>query len=438
LNFHSRALRGLRNGGVPGLGFRVDPSNKSILQVNEDESTYIREIFNLYLNEGSLYKTAAELRQKRIPCRAGFGASDGKSDTIWNSQVLSSVLRNFAYAGLREVNKTNKHRPQDELLAHEKYQVVKAAWPAIIDETTFFLVQKMLDENSRLERSRLAKAKRRHFIATGVANCSECGRPLVGSTGHGRVGNVRYYVHRPIEGRPVTCSVKRYRADTVEEAITNHLLHVVHREGYLEGVGATLEEIWQANQSWVGNQRRDLEKAISQADAGIKRLVRLQMQTEDLALNKVYSEQIKELNGQRQADLDQLEKIKLDSEDAPSATVVRENVQANLKMFQKAWSKASPALQKKLIRAVISRLSLRPDGIDIHYHSDRAPELSVHSEPAAGLTDDLSVGLGAPANVISFSEKRRTNPPSLPSGDRSQNAKISGWYILGIGCGGRI
>ncbi len=185
LNFHSRALRGLRNGGAAALGFRVDPTNKSLLQANPDEADYIETIFNTYATEGSLYKAAAKLRELRIPCRAGLSAEQTKSDTIWNSQILANLLRNHAYAGLREVNKGNKTKNQEELTPHEKYQVVKAAWPAIISETIFFLVQAILDENGRMERSRLERAERRHFTATGICSCSECGRPLVGSTGHG-------------------------------------------------------------------------------------------------------------------------------------------------------------------------------------------------------------------------------------------------------------
>ncbi len=43
----------------------------------------------------------------------------------------------------------------------------------------------MLSDNAKNERLRLKNAKARTFLFTGLASCGECGRPLVGSTGHG-------------------------------------------------------------------------------------------------------------------------------------------------------------------------------------------------------------------------------------------------------------
>src|ERR1019366_3717697 len=44
LNFHSRALRGLRNGGAAVIGFYVDSTNKSILKVNVKEVAFVNTI----------------------------------------------------------------------------------------------------------------------------------------------------------------------------------------------------------------------------------------------------------------------------------------------------------------------------------------------------------------------------------------------------------
>src|SRR5690606_13671598 len=48
MNFHARALRGLRNGGPPILGYDKDPSNPSSLKVNDKEANDIREIFSMF------------------------------------------------------------------------------------------------------------------------------------------------------------------------------------------------------------------------------------------------------------------------------------------------------------------------------------------------------------------------------------------------------
>ena len=255
---------------------------------------------------------------------------------------------------------------------------------------------------------------------------------------HGRVSDVRYYIHRPIEGRPVTCTVKRYRADVVEDAVANHLLNVVQREGYLDGIGKTLKDLYDSGHEAAIAQKRELERKVTQSDLEIKRLVKLQIKTDDDDLGEIYSEQLKELKNQRQADALQLDELKRNLEDVLSADAIRRNIEANLKLFQKAWAKSTPSLQKKLLRSVIHRLALRPDGIDIYYHSDRAQEVTVHSSQAPGSTGEQPVDLVVPANVINFPEKRRRNPSYLPPASVDHNAKVFGWYIVGIGCGGRI
>jgi site-specific DNA recombinase len=57
LNFHSRALRGLRNGGALLLGYKGDPENKSRMLVDEVEAENVRKLFKLFLDNGTVGKT---------------------------------------------------------------------------------------------------------------------------------------------------------------------------------------------------------------------------------------------------------------------------------------------------------------------------------------------------------------------------------------------
>lgn len=433
LNFHSRALRGLRNGGVTPLGFKVDPENKSVLVVNEDEAGYVRQIFDLFLIEGSLYRTATKLREQQIPCGAN-GEEKANHPQSWNLQNLSNFLKNHHYAGLREVNKQNKAKRQEDLLLHERYQVVKAAWSGIVPEATFFAVQKVLEENHKLERNRLNGSAKRNFLLTGTSYCQECGRPLVGSTGHGKGGEIQYYVHRPIEGKPVTCSVKRFRADAAESAVENHLLQVVLREGYLDGLEKDLEKNFKTTRKDKIAQRVALERKVAEADQDLTRLIKLQMQTDDEDLRDLYTDQLKSMKDQRKADMEALEIAKDDEASGIDPTAFRNTVECNLRNLQRAWDKATPSLRKKLLRAVIDRLEFRHDGIDIHYHSVQAEMLAVQSNQQSKSTGSEPVDL---ASLRKSKVKQKADCAAAPSG-RGYNEKVFGWYIFKNGCGGRI
>ncbi len=180
INFHARALRGLRNGGGIVLGYDKDPTHPGKYVVNADEAAQVRRLFAIYREECSLNQTikrlvAEGIRPKARPNRKERHNMAGR----WTVSTIANVLRTQAYAGLREVNAKS-------LRFHERYQVVKASWEVIVDETEFRTVQGILDENLTRERKRLASATSRTFFLSGIFYCEECGRPLVGSSGHGR------------------------------------------------------------------------------------------------------------------------------------------------------------------------------------------------------------------------------------------------------------
>jgi site-specific DNA recombinase len=57
--------RGKWTGGVQVLGFDVHPDGGSLV-VNEDEAAIVRQIFDLYLELGSIQATAAELNRRGL------------------------------------------------------------------------------------------------------------------------------------------------------------------------------------------------------------------------------------------------------------------------------------------------------------------------------------------------------------------------------------
>ena len=186
-NFFDRACRGLRNGGSPVLGFDKDPADPSRLIINADEAQKVKRIFEIYRHECTLQKTINQLHAENIAPRVRHGRKERHNLAgRWTINSLLSVLRNQAYAGLREVNAKNKNKNQTHLKNFEKHKIVKASWHTIIPRMEFDQVQEVLDQNYKQERLRLSNAETRTFFLTGIIYCEECGRPMVGSAGHGR------------------------------------------------------------------------------------------------------------------------------------------------------------------------------------------------------------------------------------------------------------
>lgn len=442
LNFHSRAMRGLRNGGSAPLGFSIDPDNKSTFIVNDDEVPLVEKVFQTYIEERSIYATAAKLREENLPFK-------GPSESTWNTQTVKNILHNYSYIGMKEVNKGNKSKDQKELKSYQQYQIVPASWPPIIDEATFYTVQNILADNAKGERQRLKNAKSRTFLFSGLAVCGECSRAIVGSTGHGRKGGIRYYVHRPLEGKPVTCSVKRYRAEEVEEALENHLLRVINQAGYLDGVEKSIGESILSDKRTLVVQTETSAKTVKQIDKDIKGLVKLQMQTDNMELQKLYSEQLIELHEQRKIEKETLDRCENELSDLIDPKKFVADLQEGLKRLQMAWAKATPKVRKSLLKVVIDKLIFTQDEVQIFYRqiisrSGGGTFAKSHNNSKHTIVDinskRISKKMGAsnpPLNFVSGKEDLSSGFLAV-SGFPPHNAKVSGWDIGKNGCGSRI
>jgi hypothetical protein len=62
--------------------------------------------------------------------------------------------------------------------------MVKASWPAIIDQVTWDTAQESLNFALGKARTRRLGSHKRDYLLTGLLRCAECGARLMGATGH--------------------------------------------------------------------------------------------------------------------------------------------------------------------------------------------------------------------------------------------------------------
>jgi site-specific DNA recombinase len=144
INCHSRAMRGYVNGGRAVLGFARHPERKGVLIVDENEAEMVRTIFDLFLIHGTRAKTILALHEKLIFPKRTIKTNDSGNPVKWTTQTLGNVLNQAAYIGYKEVNKIYKADNQDTLKPWQKYKMVKASWPPIIEESKFWEAQRLL------------------------------------------------------------------------------------------------------------------------------------------------------------------------------------------------------------------------------------------------------------------------------------------------------
>ena len=433
LNFHARAMRGLRNGGYIPLGYDRDPNDKSRMVPNEDEAKDVRTIFETYITEWSLSRAVAKLNQIGIrPKAKKHAAYRHVHNGRWAIHSLQVVLRNKVYIGLREVNLANKDKNPEHLKPFERYQIVKASWQAIVDEVVFHQVQKILDENQILNRARLDKSESRVFLASGFISCGECGRAMVGSTGHGAKQAHRYYTHRSIPGEPVQCAIKSVRADELESAILNQLDHVLFREGYLDDVEARIDQINRPKFELHREEVLRSQTELTQVQKQIQAAFRLHADMGPDVVDDLFREELLRLKTRKSALEARIHELEASGPTTTeTADKARKTIEINLADFKRAKSGASQIILKRLMRRVIESIVLEPGRIALNYWTSNE-ERDERQTSKTKKASDYKSG----ANLIPFKNHQRTS--SLTQTNENRDDVVFCSDIVGTGRAGGI
>ena len=127
-NWMSRAKRGLWNGGSIPFGFDRNPISKGSLVPHPTESKQLKELFELFLEVGSVRQTCLALTKRGIFTKRytnKHGVEKGaKQITVMS---LQRILTNRAYIGIREIG-VSKGRT---------LELVQASWKPLIDLALF-------------------------------------------------------------------------------------------------------------------------------------------------------------------------------------------------------------------------------------------------------------------------------------------------------------
>src|SRR3989339_1193064 len=369
MNFHSRSLRGLANGGNPILGLDRDPSNPGRLIINEDEAKLIRYIFSLYLEEGSLSKTAKRLTDEKMIRKAnGRPNTRHVADGRWTVPSVQCLLQNYAYAGMREVNKGNKDEDPGTLKAWQQYQIVKASWPAIVDKEIFDQVQKLIEQARKLEWRRFDNAEKRIFFVSGFLRCGHCNRALFGQSAHGRNQVHRYYAHKTSIGEKLDCPIRRIPADEVENAIIQYLDQVILSVGHLDKVETNIEKSLGVNQSASVAKKEQVERSISKITGEIDSVFRiLSSFTDGSAGGDLVRERLQTLAVKKRDLEKELEDLVHNGSFCVDTKEVIKVIEERVLEFKRGWKKATAILQKRLLRKIFPQLFLTECGLDVYY-----------------------------------------------------------------------
>lgn len=166
-------------GGKPMYGYKMHPTEKNKIVIDEEVAPVVRRIFAMALDGMSCRKIAATLNEEGVPTPATYcGWNMGRKGPyagLWSSERISEMLQNETYLGnmvqgrtVKISYKSKKCLKQDR----ENWVVVENTHEPLIDKETFQKVRMLV--NSR----RHTRSRTYDFLLKGLIFCHECGYPM--------------------------------------------------------------------------------------------------------------------------------------------------------------------------------------------------------------------------------------------------------------------
>ena len=202
-------------GGKPVYGYKMHPTEKNKIVIDEAVAPVVRRIFGMALSGMSCRQIATRLNEEHIPTPATYAGlpvgKPGPYTGLWSSERISDMLQNETYIGnmvqgrSRKINyKTKKcirQQPKD-------WVVVEGTHEPLIDRETFDKVRRLVDSRKH------TRSRTYDFLLKGLIFCHECGYPLAVLNRKNAAGEdvLRAAFLMGVKAHPVCC---RSRADAL-------------------------------------------------------------------------------------------------------------------------------------------------------------------------------------------------------------------------------
>ena len=258
-------------GGKPVYGYKMHPTEKNKIVIDEEVAPIVRRIFALALSGMSCRNIATLLNQEGVPTPATYAnlpvVRPGPYTGLWSSERISDMLQNETYIGNMVQGRSVKISYKSKKCLKQNpanWVVVEGTHEPLVDLETFQKVRMLV--NSR----RHTRSRTYDFLLKGLIFCHECGYPLaVLNRKNARGEDVLYFVCRTYQRftKAGVCTCHSIKEKTVTDAVIAKVREVCQR--FLNP-----EELLPVAQEAVERARKEssLEKEIQAVQAKIDSL----------------------------------------------------------------------------------------------------------------------------------------------------------------------
>ena len=215
--------RGLFIGGKPVYGYKMHPTEKNRIVIDEEAAPVVRRIFALAISGMSCRQIAAALNLQGVPSPAAYAklpvAKPGPYTGLWSSERISEMLKNETYIGNMVQGRMVKISYKSKKCLRqspEDWVVVEGTHEPLIDAESFKKVQLLVSSRKH------TRSRTYDFLLKGLIFCHECGYPMAVLNRKNAAGEDRlFFVCRTYQRftKAGVCTCHSIKEETVNEAV---------------------------------------------------------------------------------------------------------------------------------------------------------------------------------------------------------------------------
>lgn len=322
-------------GGTPVLGYDVDRSGSSPkLIVNQSEAIQVRQIYELYLELGSLLPVVDELKAIGLPNKTWHTRrGKPKGGKPFDKCSLHALLTNPIYVG------KVKH----------KNDVFEGEHEPIVDADIFEDVQTQLKANGRTPTGQVRNKHK--ALIRGLLFCKHCNSVMVHTSTNKRNRRYRYYRCAQLikQGR-TGCPTPSLPATEIERAVVDEIRLIAQDKDLQMDVfnraKSLLEEDQDSTTRSVGNLTRQLSKDHNE----------LQRLSESPDPSNTIATCIAGLHERIQQNETELNRLNRQLAEHTWRSIEMEEVIAAFNDFDQLWDTLRPREQQRILALLVGRI----------------------------------------------------------------------------------
>jgi len=363
--------KGKWTGGTPILGYDVDRSNGSPkLVVNPVEASRVCQVFELYLELGSLLPVVTELERRGWLSKTWTTRGGARRGGLpFDKCRLHNLLTNVLYTGK----------------VRHKGEVYPGEHEPIVSDDVFANVQQQLQRNGR---NGTVEHRNRHgALLRGLLYCKACNRVMTHTFTTRGSRRYRYYAcANAVKRGRRACPSGSLPAVEIENTVVDQIRCIGSDPALLGDTVAEARKDVEAALKRLACERRVVERGLARLQADLRRIVA------DGPVVGPSAGRLADLNDQVVAAERRLAEIDCRAAELEAERVDTADVAAALSDFDNVWRALSPREQARIVQLLVQRVEFDAGEatIEVSFHAAGIKTLANGERDAAEHVEDAA------------------------------------------------